>query len=162
MNSPLLTPADLGLFLVARQIVNMIFTMAKEYTFDGKCEITFFEDWRHTGPSCPSQTEQGLYLSLSYHGGLPDALYTPWGKWDFSGGGSSKGNTSLFVEDIVQRLGAIMSRDYPELDVRIYEIHKMGNLTLPRPKMREVEKRDDYQVCRSQWRELSEMYATFT
>lgn len=169
MNSAILSPdlqsiSDSRLFLAARQIADMIFTLSKEYKATGKCDIDLFEDRRNES-SNPfyNQTMQGLFLEFSY--GLPSSIYTPWGKWRFRGSACLCGDTTAFNEDVIERLGATQFQAHENNSMGsfgpVYEIHRIEDYELPPPSMKSRGEYTSYEKCCELWGKLVKEYHDF-
>lgn len=103
-----------------------------------------------------NQTESGLYLEAYY--GLPSILWTPWGKWSFSGWGS--GDWDPVWPELIQRLGATVFRPLIVDNILgefgpIYALHSIDAEPLPEPKLRMKDTFLEYNTVKEAWTSLT-------
>lgn len=126
---------DYALFVMMHSIGDMVF---EYYNTSGYSEEKpTMEDRRKEG-SNPfyNQTRSGLFLEEYY--GSPSKLWTPWGYWQFGGGGGGIGSAlSKARENVMARLGYTVYKELENNNMGsfgpVYAITSFDGEELPNP-----------------------------
>jgi len=153
---------DFRLFLIMRQIADMIFEYATTDHLSHEKDRPWLKDQRKEGVNSSfNQTASGFFLEIYY--GQPSRLWTPWGQWGF--GGSGCGSWRNIMPEILKRLKAEV---YQEKQVSamgefgpVYKIMAFDDQELPEPLLKEDRKQFlSYSVIKEIWGELLGQYYT--
>jgi len=114
-----------------------------------------------------SQTKTGLFLELYY--GLPNTLWTPWGKYKIGGSGSGSGNEwGLVVSELCDRFGAILVVEKRYVNGPfggeygpIYSLSKVDDLILPPAKALSRDLFVEYGESKRQWQDMEDRLGKF-
>ncbi len=106
-----------------------------------------------------NQTAEGLVLELYY--GLPNTLWTPWGKYRI--GGSGSGNWEPTVESALPRLGAICLRGerYSSSEGVIgpyYTLSRVDDFDLPEAALKSHGDYTGYEETNKRWAEACQRF----
>lgn len=113
-----------------------------------------------------SQTDSGLFLEYYY--GHPSKIWTPWGYLGFTGSCITSGNAPWeeILDSFLERLGAILFT--PEQDESfgvvgpVYALHKVDDMKLPEPRLREKQNYLEYEVVKEAWKNMANRYQPAT
>ncbi len=142
------------LYVLVRKIADIIFEVKES------SEDSFSREDRREQSSNPyySQSADGVFLEFYYSS--PSKLWTPWGQWNFMGGGTCWPQELL--PEIFERLGA---REYmPERHSQmgtfgpVYSLHKVDDTSLPIPVDLENGAYSSYEDVTKAWADLTEKY----
>ncbi len=148
------------LFIAMRKIANIFFEELDAHQDNG-----VKADYQDPEANCMfHQTESGLFLEYYY--GAPSSLWTPWGRWDFIINVSQSGLHSM--DEILQkfnaRLGAVVytREQYCPSEGSygpVYSLHKVDDLVLPEPRVRERLDFSEHSVVHAVWKRMAEKYS---
>lgn len=144
---------DLRLFNAAQRVGDMVF----EYV--DQDPRTRLEDWRdHDVNPYFYQTDGGLLLKIYYS--LPNSVCTPWGEYKFGGSGSFPEN---HLRDLLARLEATEAIPKETSSMGqfgpFYAIHRVGDIQLSEPRLREERDFVDYKKAKSAWTDMKAQLA---
>ncbi len=131
--------------------IGLIRTMVHAYAKASNDEL--WMEPRGDGPNAfYCQTSSGLFLEEYY--GMPNALWTPWGKLDI--GGSGSGNWDETTAIVVKRLGGIpyrLARYDPDIGEigAVWALSKVDDLPLPEAVARPREDFVKYEASNTAW-----------
>ena len=113
------------------------------------------DDWRGEEPNpYYDQTYQGLFLEFYY--GMPNSLWTPWGKWSF--GGSGSGHFDKVAGEILEKFGATLYKPLKTTKMGefgpIYALHKVDGTAHPEPSAREHSDYISWEEAKAIWARL--------
>lgn len=107
-----------------------------------------------------SQMKQGMLLE--YNGLLPERIWTPWGRWRLVRGFSYPSGVDFdrVNQPLLSRLGAkeFDREGGRDTEYLIYALHRVDDLMLPDPELREGKEYIDAAEAHAQWRELTQRY----
>lgn len=129
-----------------RRIRSLILTTAESASEDLWMEL------RRDGPNpFYRQMAHGLYLELYY--GLPNTLWTPWGKYLV--GGSGSGDWRPTVEALLPRLGATCTQEGRDTEWGhlgpYFELTRVDGFELPTPRIKSRAPFTPYDRVKENW-----------
>ncbi len=146
---------DDELYAVVRRIGDLFFELVANE------EDAWVEDRRRDSVNpFYNQTKQGLFLEVYY--GAPSVLWTPWGKWGFTG--PAYGDLSKTTKEFLRRLGAVMcvkerTSNLVGVYGPVYALYRIDDQPLPAPIRRAS--REDYltdEEAELEWERLTAEY----
>lgn len=143
---------DYKLYCAARRIADIICETGI------KCGCSFV-DWRKED-SNPfyNQTASGFFIEFYYS--KPGTLWTPWGKWGFTG--SSSGNWEKAWNEVSTSLGATLYKPEETSTMGtfgpVFAVHKLDGGNLPKPAELAKTSYDSYEKVNKAWKKLTEQY----
>lgn len=150
-------PSDDELFAVfkaARKIADLSYEFFSTYV--GNSE--WLDDRRSEGVNpfyC--QTTGGLFLEQYY--GIPGSIWTPWGKWDCWGSGSS---SDAAMKAFLGRIEAVevipVRHDSQGTHGPVFAIKSIDGIILPEPVRREKAAYLEYEEANKQWNEMLQRF----
>ncbi len=159
MDSPIGQLLNYDLYLAIKRVGAIFFEEVARLD-DKNLHVTFSDE--KVNPFY-GQTEQGLFLEYSH--GHPRKVWTPWGYWQFAWRVSYSGDPwSTILPRILERLGAtlFMPERYGQYEYGkvgpIYAIHRVDEIELPEPKVREDQNYLAFEAVNAAWNNMTERY----
>lgn len=166
-NNPRVEPKgpieDDNLYAAVRRVSDIFFEEIRKADKEGKIHASFGDEG--VNPFY-DQTNSGLFLEYYY--GHPSKVWTPWGYWQFVWGMSYSSDApwDSILSNVLQRLGA--TEFMPEQNLSygtvgpVYAIHRVEDMELPEPKVRERQNYLEYEVVKKAWDNMTQRYHATT
>lgn len=154
---------DYDLYLAMRKVGDIVAEEVRKAQAAGAVMFVAF----HSGginPFC-NQTDSGLFLEYYY--GTPIGVWTPWGCWQFVWRFGCSGNPwPKILKRVLERLGATEFMPFMPRNVShgvigpVYAIHKVDDIELPEPKVREHQNYWASEMVKEAWAKMDTRYST--
>lgn len=146
-------------YMAARAIADLAYEFATPDVSRDDFETPWLNDRRDESVNpFHSQTKRGLFLEIYY--GQPGKIWTPWGQWGCWGSGS--GSWTEKMPKLLERLGAAIFREEIINSMGhfgpIYAVHRVDDLVLPIPEVRERNQYLPYKQAELEWENLTKYY----
>ncbi|NTW29671.1 MAG: hypothetical protein HGA33_00140 [Candidatus Moranbacteria bacterium] len=141
-------------FVAMRRIADLSFDF---YATDSHTIRSWVEDRRNQVWVNPyySQTTGGLFFEMS--GGIPQSIWTPWGKWSCWGRGCRYDSQSITA--FLTAIGEVhLYQERIRTTGPIYQIIRVGSIVLPEPLLRNSGSCIGYEEAKRQWETLRNEY----
>lgn len=144
---------DFDLYMAARKVTDLVFEHARESLRKGE----FLKDRRSEGANpFYNQTANGFFLEFYY--GKPGSLWTPWGKWSFTGSSSGGVGIGSLLQDLEATLYEPERTSNLGTFGPVYAIHKIDKIVLPDPVELDPSAYSSYEESKTAWEELTKRY----
>lgn len=160
----------LELFRLAHKIADIVFEYCVDYYADGvknaipdsEWKLPWMQDWRKQVVNPYYNQTNGFFLELYY--GMPNTLWTPWGKWKFGGSGSGSWSEKdelgkSLLDKVLERTGAVLHIEEQNTSMGVYgpvyALHCVDDMMLPTPEELDRSVFIDYEIAEDVWEGFS-------
>ena len=152
--------SNFDLYVAGHRIADIVFESAKIIS-PNRRDLWVDDTRKEEVNPFYNQTQSGLFLEFYY--GSPSDLWTPWGKWSFTGGGMHIGDAQQkLVEAVLGKLDTTLHQ--PKISNRmgvigpIYAVHGVEGIQLPEPIVRSHNAYLPYEDAKKAWETFTKQY----
>lgn len=150
---------DYDLYVAIRRIADIFFEEVRRAQAAGAdLNVEFLNE--NVNPFY-NQTDSGLFVEYYYSS--PSKIWTPWGYWQCIWHVSYSGNPwEEILPRFLERIGAtehmpLRHASYGEVGP-VYAVHRVDDVELPEPKVRERQNYLEYEVANKAWDNMTKRY----